>query len=199
MNSLKKKHILNVFKYTWPLYIFSAVLSIIGLNIIFGVVHKTPDYKNFTLFVSGDVEDTAKLEKDMIEKYKEKDLKSFTCYASPIESSTYDMMFSIPGQNSADLLIVTKEKMENYDIESFCLAIDDELKNEYFPNYSFYEKAGNDYGIKVNKEVTKEYMTLPEEDCYMILSMRSANLGKYSKKPNEEHNITLTLARDWGM
>ena len=54
-------------------------------------------------------------------------------------------------------------------------------------------------GIKINKEKVSDYMTLPEEDCYMVLNAKSANTGDYSIKPVSEHDMALTLVKDWGM
>ena len=52
MTALKKQRVVTVIKYTWPLYIISVLLIIILMNFLFGVIHRTPDYKTLTLFIS---------------------------------------------------------------------------------------------------------------------------------------------------
>ena len=199
MNDLKKKRIIGVFKYTWPFYIVSAIIIGLSLNFIFGVTHRTPKYKTFTLFVSGEVRDHKKLKSDILEKYKDKELKSFSCTSVRYGDSTYDTKLSIAGYNTCDVLIIPVSKLDKVKVSAFGLALQDELITSYYSGYSFYSQEEVKYGIKIDKEKVSEYMTLPSEDCYMILSGKSPNLGIYSKTPNEERNISLLVAKDWGM
>ena len=78
MTELKKQRIKSVLKYTWPLYLVMGFIAVLVLNIIFHVAHPTPAYKTLTLFVSGEVTDAKKLKNDMMDKYQEKELKSFS-------------------------------------------------------------------------------------------------------------------------
>ena len=61
MNELKKSRIKTVFKYSWPFYLISAVLTVFGLYFVFSIIHKTPAYKTLTLFASGEVTEPKKL------------------------------------------------------------------------------------------------------------------------------------------
>ena len=199
MNEVKKKRIGTIFKYTWPLYIVSALVVVAGLNVIFGVTHKLADYKQLTLFVSGEINDVNKLEKDLIAKYQEKELKRLTCYSVDPSSPTYDTMFSVPGVVGSDVLIATASKLDRYDIASFALVLDDSILDKYFPGANCYEYEGVNYAIKIDKEKVKEYMNLPSEDCYLVINNSSINIGEYSKKQIKEHNLALTLVQDWRM
>ena len=199
MNDLKKRRIKSVFKYTWPFYIVTAILIGLSLNFIFGVAHRTPRYKTFNLFVSGEVTDRNKLKTDILEKYKDKELKSFSCTSVKYGDSTYDTKLSVAGYNTCDVLIIPVSKLEKVKVSAFGLGLKDELVASYYNGYSFFEQEEVKYGIKINKDKVSEYMTLPEEDCYMVLSGKSPNLGIYSKTPNEERNISLLVAKDWGM
>lgn len=199
MNALRKRRILSVFKYTWPFYIISAVIIGILLNVLFGVTHRTPRYKTFNLFVSGEVVDHKKLKSDILETYKDKELKAFSCTSVKYGEATYDTKLSVAGYNTCDVLIIPVSKLEKVKVSAFGLALQDELITSYYQGYSFFSQEEVKYGIKINKEKVSEYMTLPSEDCYMILSGKSPNLGIYSKTPNEEKNISLLVAKDWGM
>ena len=54
--------------------------------------------------------------------------------------------------------------------------------------------------MKIDKNKVEQYMTLPNEDCYMFLNGKSQNLGKYSiYKPVAEHDMALNVVKDWGM
>ena len=55
------------------------------------------------------------------------------------------------------------------------------------------------YGIKLDKEKVTDYMTLPSEECYMVLNGKSENTGEYSSKGIKEHNNALNVVKDWGM
>ena len=72
MNNIKKNRIKNNMRYMWPVYLVSAVVIAIILNVIFGIVHKLPAYKTLTIFVSGEVTDSKGLQKDLLEKYQDK-------------------------------------------------------------------------------------------------------------------------------
>ena len=61
MNSIKKNRIKNNMRYMWPVYLVSAIVIAIILNVIFGIVHKLPAYKTLTIFVSGEVTDSNSL------------------------------------------------------------------------------------------------------------------------------------------
>ncbi len=199
MNALEKKRIISALKYTWPFYLVVAIAIPLTMNVIFGVAHKTPGYKTLTLFVSGEVTDTKKLRNDMLEKYKERELKTFSCISAKPTDGAYNTKLSVAGYNSADVLIIPASKLESVKVSAFALDLSDELVNSYYSGYSTFQQEDVNYGIKINKEKVEEYMTLPSEECYLILNGKSVNLGEYSKKPIKEHDMALSLVKEWGM
>ena len=199
MTSLRKSRIKTVMKYTWPLYIVSAVLVALLLNFIFGVVHKLPAYKQLTLFISGEVTDSKKLESDLVNKFQDKELKTITTISAKVGDSTYHPKLTVAGYSSADILIIPISKLEKLDIAGVGLDLTDEVITSYYSSNTIYKQDEMGYGIKLNKEIIKEYVTLPEEDCYMILNGASENIGQYSKSQIKEHDMALKLVQDWGM
>ena len=199
MNALKKTRIKTVMKYTWPFYLISGVLIVILLNIIFGIVHKIPAYKSLTIFVSGEVTDSKALKNDLLEAYKDKDLKNISTISAKVSDNQYNTKLTIPGYNSADILILPLSKIDSLDASYFALDLKDELITSFYSGYTFYSQKEVKYGIKVNKEIVKSYMALPNEECYMFLNGGSENLGEYSNKPNKEHDLALHLVKRWGM
>ena len=199
MNALKKERTKNVLKYTWPIYIVTTIAVIAVMSFIFNATHQTPAYKTLTLFISGESKDTKKLKDDLLKKFEDKELKSVsTIIASPNEGHYYSKL-SIPGFNSADILIIPISKLDNLQISSFGLDLSNELITSYYDGYTLYQQDEVNYGIKLNKEKVQEYVTLPSEDCYMILNGKSENLGKYSLTPNEAHDNALQIVKDWGI
>ena len=199
MTSLRKTRIKTVMKCTWPLYIISAVLVALLLNFIFGIAHKTPAYKTLTLFVSGEVEDPQKFEKDLIEKYQNKELKSVSVISASVNDSTYNTKLSVAGYNSSDILIIPISKLDSVAVSAFALELEEGLINTYYQGYNIYEQQDVKYGIKINKEIVKEYMTLPNEDCYMVLNAKSETIGEYSSSQIKERDLSLQVVKDWGM
>ena len=199
MNALKKKRIKATFKYTWPLYIVSAVVIGLGLNFIFSVTHRTPAYKTLTIFVSGEVTDNKKLRTDMLSKFKEKEIKSFSCISSKPTDATYNSKLTVAGYNSADVLIIPASKLDSVVVSAFAIDLKDELVNSFYRGYDLYKQEGINYGVKINKEKVASYMTLPDEECYLLLNGKSVNLGDYSKNPVKEHDMALYVVQDWGM
>ena len=199
MTSLKKQRIKTVIKYTWPLYIISAVIAAILLHFIFGIVHKLPAYKQLTLFISGDVTDSKKLESDLKDKFQNKELQSVTTISARVTDGQYNTKLTVAGYSSADILIIPISRLENLDIAGVGLDLADEVITSYYSSNTIYKQDEMGYGIKLNKEMVKEYMALPEEDCYIILNGASENLGQYSKSQIKEHDMALLLAQDWGM
>ena len=199
MTSLRKDRIKTVMKYTWPLYIISAVLVALLLNFIFGITHKTPAHKVLTLFISGEVNNPHKFEKDLIEKYQSKELKSVSLITSLPTDSTYNTRLSVAGYNTADILIIPTSKLDSIVVSSFSLELSDELINSYYSSYTVYSQNDVKYGIKINKEIVKEYMSLPSEDCYMLLNPLSETIGEYSKSQIKERDLSLQVVKDWGM
>ena len=199
MTSLRKARIVTVMKYTWPLYIISAVLVALLLNFIFGAVHKLPDYKQLTLFVSGEVTDSKKLESDLMNKFQDKELKSVTTISARISDSSYDTKLTVAGYSSADILIIPISRLDELDIKRVGLDLTDEVIASYYASNDIYKQNEMGYGVKLNREMVKEYIALPEEDCYMILNGASENIGQYSKSQIKEHDMALKLVQDWGM
>lgn len=199
MNALKKDKIVETFRYSWPFYIVVPAVLIWALTFFFGVRHRAPNYKTLTLFVSGEVKDNDKLEKDLKEKFADYDLKEFTCISSLVTDNNYNSKLSVPGYNTADVLIIPTSKLNNIEISAFGLELKDELIADYYPNYSLFSQKETNYGIKVDKAKVQEYMTLPDEDCYFILNAKSVNIGKYSSEEVVEHDMALQLVKDWGM
>ena len=199
MNDLRKARIKAVLKYTWPFYIISALIVGVLLYFIFGITHRTPTYKTLTLFVSGEVKDVKKLKNDMLEKYKDNQLKSVTCISSKVTDSTYFTKLTIPGYSSADVLIIPNSILEGLNVSAFALDINDELYNSYYSGLTLFSQDSVNYGIRIDKEKTKEYFNLPDENCYMVLNGKSVNTGKYSLKQIEEHNNALRVLQEWGM
>ena len=199
MNELAKQRMKASFKYTWPLYIITAVVIAILLNFIFGITHRLPTYQTLTLFVSGEVTDSKKLNNDMLAKYQDKELKSFSTIAVETTDRTYYTKLSVRGYNSADLLIIPLSTLDDLTVSAFGLEFDESLNN-YYQGYSFYQQEGINYGVKLNKEKIKDYIALPNEDCYLIINGKSDNIGQYSlNKPDANHDNALTLAKEWGM
>ena len=199
MTKLRKLRIRTVMKYTWPIYIVSAVLVALLLNFIFGITHKTPVYKTLTLFVSGEVDDPNKFEKDLISKYQDKELKSVTVISSNINDGSYNTRLSVAGYNTADILIIPTSKLDSIVVSAFSLDLKEELINAYYQGYTFYEQENVKYGIKLNKEAVKDYMSLPNEDCFMVLNAKSETIGEYSSSQIKERDLTLQVVKDWGM
>ncbi len=192
MNSLAKQRMKARLKYTWPFYIISGVLITLLLNFIFGITHKPPVYKTLTLFVSGEITDSKKINEDLQEKFKENDLKTVSIISAKTSDSNYYHKLSIPGYNTADMLIIPESRLENLIVSSFALDLSDELINSYYQGYTLFKQDEINYGVKIDKEKVKDYMTLPNEDCYMFLNGKSENA-------TEEHNNALVLVKDWGM
>ena len=183
----------------WPVYLVSAVVISIILNVIFGIVHKLPAYKTLTIFVSGEVTDSKGLQKDLLEKYQDKELKSVTTISAKPSEGHYNTKLTVPGYSSADVLIIPISKLNNLDIGYFALDLKDELITSFYSGYTLYSQKEVNYGIKINKELVKSYMSLPNEDCYMFLNGGSQNIGEYANKPNKDHDLALQLVKDWGI
>ena len=199
MNELKKKRIKAVLKYTWPFYIILVVIIAFLMNFIFGVTHKTPNYKTLTLFVSGEISDRKLLEKDINEKFKDKDLKLLSVIQAYPSDANYHNKLSVPGYNTADVLILPETVMKDINLSAFALELGSELLNSTYQEFATFKQENVDYGIKLDKQKVSSYMKLPDEDCYMLLNAISENIGKYSsKKNNEEHTNALELVKDWG-
>ena len=199
MTSLKKQRIKTVMKYTWPVYIISAIIVGLLLNFIFGITHRTPVYKTLTLFVSGEVEDSNKLEDYLINKYQDKELKSVSVISASVNDSTYNTRLSVAGYNSSDILIIPSSKLDSVAVSAFALELEEELINTFYQGYTIYSQQDEKYGIKINKEIVKEYMALPNEDCYMVLNAKSETIGEYSSSQIKERDLSLQVVKDWGM
>ena len=199
MTDIKKARIKTNMRYSWPVYIVSAILIGLLMTFIFSLVHKLPAYKTLTIFVSGEVTDSKNLEKDLIKTYQDKELKSVTTISAKPDEGHYNTKLTVPGYSSADILIIPTSKLENLDIGYFALDLKDELITSFYSGYTFYSQKEVNYGIKLNKELVKPYMSLPNEDCYMFLNGGSQNIGEYANKPNKDHDLALQLVKQWGM
>ena len=199
MTDIKKARIKTNMRYSWPAYLVSAVLISLLMSFIFSLVHKLPAYKTLTIFVSGEVTDSKNLEKDLINKYQDKELKSVTTISAKPDEGHYNTKLTIPGYSSADILIIPESKLKDLDVSYFALGLNDELVTSYYPNCVIYGENGVDYGIQLNKELVKPYMSLPNEDCFMFLNGGSQNIGEYANKPNKDHDLALQLVKQWGM
>ena len=199
MNELRKHRIKSVFRYTWPFYIISGVAISLTLVFIFGATHRIPEYKTLTVFVSGEVTDYKKLEKDVLTRFKDNELKTFgTIDANPNEQTYYNRL-SIQGYSSADILILPNSVIENLNLAYFALSLPNELVNDYYSGYSIYNRDEVKYGVKLDKAKVNSYMNLPNEDCYMVLNAKSQNLGEYGGIAVKEHDNALNLVKDWGL
>ena len=199
MTDIKKARIKTNMRYSWPVYIVSAILIGLLMTFIFSLVHKLPAYKTLTIFVSGEVTDSKNLEKDLIKTYQDKELKSVTTISAKPDEGHYNTKLTVPGYSSADILIIPTSKLENLDIGYFALDLKDELITSFYSGYTLYSQKEVNYGIKLNKELVKLYMSLPNEDCYMFLNGGSQNIGEYANKPNKDHDLALQLVKQWGM
>ena len=201
MNALKKNRVKSVLKYTWPFYIVAGVGAFILMSFIYKVAHPIPKYKTLTLFVSGQVTNERKLNEDITTKFEDKQIRSFTCISSTIYDTHYLTKLTVSGYNSADILIIPTSKIDSVSNPgSFAISLKDELVNSLYQGFTFYSKNEVNYGVKIDKNKVEQYMTLPNEDCYMFLNGKSQNLGKYSiYNPVVEHDMALNVVKDWGM
>ena len=126
MNASRKKNIKTVLKDTWPFYLIAALVVTGGFYFIFHLAHKTPAYKTLTIFVSGQIKDGDKLEKDVIEHYQDNELKSFSCISADPSDAIYNTKLSIAGFNQADVLIIPVNELRNRDVSAFALDMSDD-------------------------------------------------------------------------
>lgn len=199
MNKLQRARLKVSLRNTWPFYVVSAVLVTILINLFFNITHKAPNYKTLTIFVSGEVTNSKKLKNDMLERFKENDLKSFTTISANPNDSVYNAKLTIPGYSSADVLIIPSSKLTSLVVSDFALELEESLISSFYQGYALYEKDSVKYGVKINKDIVNDYMTLPSEECYMFLNGNSVNTGEYSPKQIKEHDNALNLVKDWGM
>lgn len=200
MNELKRKRMRSAFKYTWPLYIVAGLVVYITMSVIFKVAHPIPAYKCLSLFVTGEVNERDALTKDMFTKFEDKKIRNFSCVSARRTDVDYSTKLKVAGYNTADILILPNSVIEDVsNPASFALSLNEELINSFYQGYSFYQRGENNFGVKINKDKVSQYMTLPEEDCFMFLNGASKNLGDYGLKPVTEHDMALQVVRDWGM
>ena len=199
MNKLQRARLKVSLRNKWPFYVVSAVLVTILINLFFNITHKAPNYKTLTIFVSGEVTNSKKLKNDMLERFKENDLKSFTTISANPNDSVYNAKLTIPGYSSADVLIIPSSKLTSLVVSDFALELEESLINSFYQGFALYEKDSVKYGVKINKDIVNDYMTLPSEECYMFLNGNSVNTGEYSPKQIKEHDNALNLVKDWGM
>lgn len=199
MNQLKKDHIYSHFRYLWPAYVISALLIAGGLSLIFSIVHKIPEYKTLTIFVSGEVKDSKALKDDLLNAYKDKELKSVGTISADPSEGHYHTKLTVAGYSSADVIILPMSKIENLDTSYFAIDLKEELITNFYNGYTFYKQDEVSYGVKLNKELVAPYMALPNEDCYMFLNGASKNIGEYANEPVKEHDLALHLVKKWGM
>ena len=199
MNALYKMRVKATLKYTWPIYIVSAIIIGLLMTFIFKVTHKEPGYKNITIFISGLVNDDKKMRDDLLSKYSDKDLKTISYIEADPSGYNYYQKLTVPGYNSADILIIHASYLENFKISTGAIELSEEMIATYYQGYTFYQEDTVKHGIKLDKEKVKDYMYLPDEDCYMFLNANSENIGKYSKKNDAVHDVALNIVKDWGM
>lgn len=199
MNQFKKDHIYSHFRYVWPAYVISALLIAGGLSLIFSIVHKIPEYKTLTIFISGEVRDSKALKDDLLNTYKDKELKSVSTISADPSEGHYHTKLTVAGYSSADVIILPMSKIENLDTSYFAIDLKEELITNFYNGYTFYKQDEVSYGVKLNKELVTPYMALPNEDCYMFLNGASKNIGEYANEPVKEHDLALHLVKKWGM
>lgn len=199
MNALKRKRIIAVIKYTWPFYIVSAVILTLLMNFIFQVTHRLPPYKSITLFISGEVTNSRKLKNDLIEKYKDKEIKSVETISAYADEAVYHSKLTVTGVSGADILIIPETKLNDLKISTFGLELNDEILSSYFSGLATYSQEEKIYGIKLNKEIIEPYFKTSNDEHYMILNAGSANIGKYSASEIKEHDVALELVKEWGI
>ena len=202
MTSLKKQRIKTVMKYTWPFYIVSAIIIAILLSIIFNVAHPLAAYKKLTIFVSGQVIDSKKLEDELTSKYQDKELKSVETISVLETDPTFSTKLTVAGYSSADIIIVSQSEMANRSPSIYGLELGDEILNSYFNGLVVYteEIEGKEVGLAIllDKDIVKDYITLGEDSYYMVLNANSENLGQYSNSQIKEHDLALKVVQDWG-
>lgn len=199
MNAVMKNQLRVTFKYTWPIYVVSALIITLLFNFIFSIVNRLPNYQTLTLFVSGEVTDSKKLENYVLERFKDDELKSFTYIASNPSDSEYHTKLSIPGYNTADVLIIPISKLDNLDVSAFALDLSNELISSYYSGYQLYSQDNLNYGVLLDAQKINDFILLPNEDCYLFLSGKSENTGVYGPKQNIDHDNALNLVKEWGI
>ena len=89
MNQFQKERIVNHIRYAWPAYVISGLLIAGGLSLVFSIVHKLPEYKTLTIFVSGEVTDAKALKEDLLTRYQDKELKSVSTISANPNRDTF--------------------------------------------------------------------------------------------------------------
>ena len=75
-------------------------------------------------FVSGEVTNSKKLRNDMLEKYQDKELKSFSCISADPDGQGYYSKLTVAGYSSADILIIPSSVLEDLQVISIWIILD---------------------------------------------------------------------------
>ena len=194
MNALNRNEIKGVLKYTWPLYVIVALIVGLIMSFFFSLAHKIPNYQTLTIFVTGEIKNREALKNDLLEMFKDKELKQVNMLDVDENDAHYYTQLSSNGYNSADILILPKNRLDSLATSAFAL----ELSEEIYSSYQVYEQDGYTYGIQIDKQKVDKYMNLSTQSCYMLLNGKSENIGKYSKSGIEEHDNAIKLVKEWG-
>ena len=108
MNTLRKNNIKSAFKYSWPLYVISAVIISLVLYFIFSIVHRIPVYQTLTLFITGEV-----IEENNVEANVSLTIDAFIPSEYATDSDKIELYQEIMTASSTDSLIVLKKKTKD--------------------------------------------------------------------------------------
>lgn len=177
----------KTFAYTWYLYLLAIVIPCICFPLAYSFMHRAQEFEKLSLFLSNTIEDSSKLEKNLLEKFKEKGVKKIdiTSYDASGNVYMYSQKLSVVGLNRSDVLIIPNSKIGEINLLGSMIGFNEDIKNRCNSvSESYYSYEGIDYGLKISKtSYITNYVKLSEsEDYYLFLGGNSWNVGEYSTK-----------------
>lgn len=196
MQLFNKSSAKKIFAHTWYLYpVGAAILSVIWIW-AFPTYHQPTKHQTISIFFAAEIKNDSFL-KDIQSNYEKEKLREVTpSYCLP-STTVFGQKMKI-ANNYSDILVLnetTLAKFDSQDNELF-VEISSNMKNSYFANSECYSNGTKDYGILLkNKDKLEKYMTMENENYYLVFASASTNLGSFNSPENEYYDNALTFAQ----
>lgn len=191
------KKLIKSIIHNWYIYLTGLIVAIFVIDYSLTLLYMPRNEETFTMFLALANGDVTLLNRKLNNK-KPDYLRELNTYGVKHNSDEFERYFKIYGHTTSDVVILPKYLVEEENVVRYYTPITNEIKNEYFKDYSFYKSGidNNNYGVLLhsvgqkNNDVLSYYDKDFDDEYYAFFMKGSKHIGKLN-------NVKWTTAFDF--
>lgn len=190
---ISKRKIKAFISFNWYWFLIFAFLSFFVFYSIYDLKNQVKYDEKICVFIEADFVNKEELSKEMYYFVDQKVIKEVSIDFSSPTSMHYSLIFNTRGLVNTDIVIITKDYLQEMYYSKYFAKIDEKFMEEYtYKQIEYCKDEKNDiYGINITNKMAKYVNS--ESEYYLFFNKKSNKIGSLSSETINDQAINAAL------